>query len=278
MHAADKCLIVEDASEWVEFLREVPEEARCEVRIATSLAEARGLIEREFFHVALVDLSLTEDESDRGGLRVLGWLNDLKEGTQSILVTLHGTMEVGFEVKDRYGAIGAVAKQGFEKNSFSGLFQKALQAAQYEQKRLSQRIPYPEVELLRGDRAVNLWEYDVTSALGPGSTQPIHTLLHSLFEPLVPLMVPKTTVPSLIDKSQRLVRCSFWSRALGQPVKVVFGQKLAVKRLRAELPANARIVAEDERPELSGFAEVDAAAEFDYFKSPFEQVTSEARS
>src|SRR5690349_11302029 len=104
-----KCLIVEDDPRWKKILLGVVEEAGFHVSAASSLQEARTLIERRFFHVAIVDLSLTSDDSDQSGLRILGWLRDLGEGTQSILVTGHGTLAVGFDVGSRFGGIGVIA-------------------------------------------------------------------------------------------------------------------------------------------------------------------------
>ncbi len=273
---AGKCLIVEDDSRWQEILREVVEEGKCNVSVAPSLRSAHTLIEREFFHVVVVDLSLTSDDSDQSGLVILALLRDLGEGTQSILVTGHGTLALGFDVGSRFGGLGAIAKDDFakQKGYFMNLLQKGLSAAQEEQARLFQEPRGAEVEILRGDRKVYLWEHEVTSAIG-GGIQLIHTLLHLLLRPMAPLMPPRDANPSVIEADQHIIRSSLWSRAIGQAVNIVFGEKSAVEGVRATLPAGTQIVAESERLNLAGFAALDSTREFDCFKSVLKTATTQ---
>jgi ActR/RegA family two-component response regulator len=269
-----KCLIVEDDELWHKILRGVPEEANCLVTFASSLEAARREVERQFFHVALVDLSLVlGDDTNKSGLLVVDWFHDLREGTQSILVTIHGTLEVGFDVAHR-GAVGAISKKGFETQAFAGIFHSALETAIREQKASMERFRHPEVELLRGERMQQLWEYDILSAFAPfsGSIELVYTLLRSLLEPLAPLMPPRERNPSTINPDRHIVSSSLWSRALGKPIKLAVGRKSEIDALRAALPPNTPIAAEESRLDLSGFAAEAPELDFGDFRSPFDLI------
>jgi len=268
-----KCLIVEDDWTWHTILRSVPEVANCEVATACSLEEAHAKVEREFFHVALVDKSLTSfNTDDEGGLLVLNWLRDLEEGTQSILITAHGNMEVGFDAMHR-GAIGVIRKTDFETRKFSVDFDSALERAKREQKTHTDRLLHPEIEILRRDGMQQLWEYHVRFfATISEDIEPVSSLLRSTLEPLAPLMPPKDGIPSAVESNGHILSSTLWSRAIGQPIRLVFGRKAEVALFRAARSGEAQVGAVYEWHGLSGFAEVAADLKFENFESPFDTI------
>lgn len=272
-----KCLIVEDKKTWSDRLRRVPEQAECVVEVASSLAKARQLIEREFFHVALVDLQLTDERDDEGGLRVLELLNELREGTQSFLVTIIKDIEKGFEA-GKYGARAAIDKQRYDEARLRELVVSALRDARAALKDHTQKSRNAEVELLRGNRLVQLWEDDALKALSPSvDINLIYTGLRLLLEPLAPLMPPKDQEPSIIDSKRHIVKSTLWSRILGEPVVIYFGRKTQIKEERVSSVSKPQIVSEFERLNIAGFAQIAPRFPFEDFKSPFDIMVRRGR-
>ena len=271
-----KCLIVEDHLEWQAELEKIAVKNGFEVWKAATPADAFKAIDRQFFHAALVDLSLAADDpKDTSGLKILEWLRTLKEGTQSVLITAHGTMDAGFKAGAKFGASAVIAKDQFDAGELSAILLDAYKAASEEQQRLAQKPSNSATELFRGDRPSHLWEFELISALNPDQgILLVETLLHAIVAPLRALMQPREGKPSVIDSTQKIVRGQFWSRAFGQSVRIIFGQTEAVKAVR--IMAETKILTDHQRLNLSGFAEVDAITPFETFKSPFEAFAGRA--
>jgi len=274
--AAKKCLIVEDVPDWMDKFEKVAVKNEFEIKKAVTLSDAKLAIEREFFHVALVDLSLTKKGSDTTGLEVLNWLHLLKEGTQSVLITAHGTLEAGFQAGAEFGASAAISKAAFDADKLSDILKERVKIACEAQKELARKLSDSAAELFHGDQRSHLWDLEVISALNPSQgIRHVGVLLDALVSPLQVLMPPKAGNPSVIDQVQGLVHSRFWSRAIGKPVKITFGKVASVEALLAQLSPD-EIVLKHQRLNLSGFVEVDHTTPLETFKSPFEGSTGKA--
>jgi ActR/RegA family two-component response regulator len=92
--AKGRILILEDDPEWGVILQDLLGRRGFVVRYASSYAEALRALRAELFHVAIIDLRLTEDPQDQSGMDLLRHIaqSDL-DVPNCIVLTAYGTVE-----------------------------------------------------------------------------------------------------------------------------------------------------------------------------------------
>src|SRR5207237_1413367 len=94
---------------WQNMFGRYLDDAGVAVTKASTFEEALSILGREFFHIALVDMSLIGD-ANRDGIKILETLYaDPREGTSGVLITAYGSPAEGADAA-RIGAFHVLNK------------------------------------------------------------------------------------------------------------------------------------------------------------------------
>lgn len=226
-----KGLVVDDDTTWQSIFTRCLVEAGFSAARASSFNEAQQLLDREFFHVALVDLSLVGEEN-RDGLKVLRRIYvESNEGGHGILLTAFGTIEEGFEAKS-YGAFDAISKR---KLSYPALLVAVENA--WKKSRAALEEYHVGLNLLSGpgmreEKVIR--ENNILRAVG-GGFDAVDRFAVRLLQGLAPILRLREDRYLSVDQQRRLVSGRYWSKMLGTPFLVLLGQSAAVAKEVAQV-------------------------------------------
>jgi len=129
--AAGQVLLVEDDAGWRSILAELLTDAGLRPRPSLSYGEALGLLRREKFDAAVVDLSLassTVPVGNRDGFEVLREVRSA--GLPAVVVSGLATPADVERLYADFGIFACLEKQQFERTSFAGTVKEAMTAGQ----------------------------------------------------------------------------------------------------------------------------------------------------
>jgi ActR/RegA family two-component response regulator len=93
-----RVLIVDDQRNWRKALCEVLDPTEYEIETAASYDEAKRRLQQRAFHVLVADQRLADGEADNiQGILLLDEVNELRDGTQAIIVTGYPSIEMAKE-------------------------------------------------------------------------------------------------------------------------------------------------------------------------------------
>ena len=125
-------LIVEDDPSWQAILTELLTDAGLEVETVGGLQAAQGLINKKMHRLAIVDLSLKDnDANNQDGLQVLHDLQEHDPGCIKILLTGFATVELAVNALTQYKAHTCLRKEMFQRSQFLDLIRDLLAAPPY---------------------------------------------------------------------------------------------------------------------------------------------------
>lgn len=214
-----KCLIVDDTSTWQEIFAQPLRDSGHKVHITPSLDEAFDRINKNFYHVAVVDLALDPDnDKNTDGLKVLQKLSDLGEGTQSMLISGVGTMQIGWQA-GIYGAAEVIEKGKFDADSYALAVKLALDRAQAILGRY-----HVQPEFFGGTANPTIWSTNVLMFLKMKKGYvTLDEFISRLLRRFEPLLAPLGNPEALIDRQKRIVAAHCWSKGVGHAIDVRFG-------------------------------------------------------
>lgn len=220
-------LVIEDKefirNSYVDALRE----AGFDVDMAATRAEALEKVRNRTYGVALVDIMLTDDDSDRSGIEILQMLQDYKEGTRSVVVTAKDDMDVAIN-SYQAGVVGVLRKHRIV--STKEIVEVVERAAEGVQLALFGRYANL-LALLAEPELVPYWETTVLSAL-KADYYSLTDALKRAFTPFLPVLRLTDQRESLkVDHAAGTAHGVFWSKKTGQPIWVALagkGAKLTV--------------------------------------------------
>jgi DNA-binding NarL/FixJ family response regulator len=122
-------LIVEDNPSWQEILAEILSDLGLRVEVVTTLAAAESVTRATPHRLAVVDLSLGDDESSREGLVVLEMLRRSDPGCVPLLLTGYATVELAVSALTEFGAFTCLRKEAFRRAEFREVVARALAQA-----------------------------------------------------------------------------------------------------------------------------------------------------
>lgn len=236
-------LVVDDSPSWCAIYQEALGDAAYAVRVAGSLAEALDSLNRQFFHVAVVDIRLDNDDRDNAqGIEVLQRIWELNEGTMAIVSSGHATADM-LPAFMSYGVFDFVAKReaspddlarqyksaGFIKGTIdkAGSLDESLrriEQAVHEARRVatSQQWLVSPFRVFKGMPGRN-----VQAALKGAGIVELRPFLGSMSRQLFPWL-HGTDGAMLVqdsDGNTLAIEGYLWSRALGQPAVLRLGRR-----------------------------------------------------
>lgn len=244
-------LVVDDDREYREIHQRRLEPTGARLYIAGSQGEARHLIERQFFHAAVLDIRLVDRQAENvEGLELAKALFELGESTGIVIVSGYGTPERVREAFRKYHAVDFLEKATYTPQMFVTALEDAASAAHAYVASLRSRTTaealVDHVTLMSAQRDLN-----------PTGQQSLQRVFQVLMKPLAPLLTTPQFVQ--VDANGTLhLRC--WSRYQGAGYALRFGQR---RQIREELDAFRQTgMREDELYTIggvSGFRTVDSS-------------------
>ncbi|HEX8752830.1 MAG TPA: response regulator [Solirubrobacterales bacterium] len=227
-------LVVEDDKDWREiYSRNARPLHEGELRTAVTLEEALVAIEEMAFAVAFVDIRLDEaDDQNTDGLRVLQALRETRDHTSAIMLTGHGTVAITRDALKEFDAYEAIEKESTSNDP--GMIRELIERATEDRNRQAQVLDPPAPEVLRGRRTVMDWDSEMLRVTGGrGGVDAFYRLVENLANRYLPL-VPGGPDDLLVHRDgSDLAVGLFWSRAVGCPLMIAFGQADSVRAARA---------------------------------------------
>lgn len=219
-----KGLVVDDDPIWQDVFARYLTDSGLMATKASSLREADDLLAREFFHVALVDLSLIENDN-QDGLKVLEKIYwELGEGTAGILLTAYGTVEEGAAASS-YGA-----KVMSKTHASNDRTCEAIKAAlDHALKTLSEyRVG---LNLLGGPSSPMdkmMYQFTLLQVMLGGYAK-ANEFASRLFKDLYPVLRLRHSAEATIAEGEGLVYGRYWSKMLGCPFHVLIGKSPSIE-------------------------------------------------
>lgn len=196
-----------------------------EVDTASNKVEALERIRDKAYHVALIDINLTDfsgEGGDRSGIDVIKAINAHDEGTACIVLSAEKSAEVPVDAQDA-GIAKYILKQRIRGpgDYVPVVEEAAANTVLRGTGRYADMVAYlarPE------DRAV--WEDQAIRMLQCRGSVGLFRVIEGAFGRFTPLLRRRDTLYSLIpNMTNHQMNGAFWSRALGGPIWVALGRK-----------------------------------------------------
>jgi len=212
-----KAVVIDNQKEFLDMYTRFFEGAGFSVQTADSFQSGVRLIDREFFHVAAVDLSLVGDRNQDGLKIIESIYKSLKEGTEAILLSAYGTMEVGARAKD-LGAFAVIEKENVNPAEFGGLVERAYQKAFDSLSRY--HVAFNFLGGPGDPMPTYIWTTNGIQALNAGGFDYVDSFTKRLLMHLYPLLRYSPRPQAELDQDKRLIKGLYWSKMLGIPIIV----------------------------------------------------------
>jgi CheY-like chemotaxis protein len=220
-----KILIVEDEATWRKLYQKVLEKEGYRVWMAGSLPVALDLLDRHFFHVAIVDIRLVDRQpGNQGGIEVVKRISQADEGTRAIIITAFGTIQMTRDAFKEHDVFEFMEKQTHDQARFCQVVAQAVEEARSQV--MGRKVRGLGLrDLIRG-----FSPQEIQEALASGGLEELDTLFRRLLYDLHPLL-PDRQEARLIKREEKpaMVEACYWSRMSGQPILVRFGRRQDVE-------------------------------------------------
>ena len=214
-----KVIIVEDEATWRKLYHKVLEKEGYQVWTSGRLPEALDLLDRHFFHVAVVDIRLVDDQpGNQDGIEVVKRIAQADEGTGAIIITAFGTIQMTRDAFKEYEVFEFMEKQTHDQAKFCQVVGQAAEEAR------SQVMSRKVRGLGLRDLMKGFSPQEIQEALASGGLEELDALFQGLLYDFHPLL-PDREEARLIEREGKpaMVETCYWSRILGQPILVRFG-------------------------------------------------------
>ena len=217
-----KVLYVDDDAVWREIIGGIISKLNYHVEYASSYAEAIEILKRTFFHIALLDKKLDEnDPENEDGLRIARFIVNLKEGTKVMIFTAHG------DIQDVRTALLDIGVSDFlEKDTPTNEIKKSLQQL-VDKVLIDLELPSrrSEVVLTVKGTAVNQFISSLTSEPDLATDmQRFELFSRRLLSEYRPLLPDRKDAQLIKIGSTQVLQARFWSKMLGFPMAALLGK------------------------------------------------------
>ena len=221
-----KVLIVEDEATWRKLYQKVLEKEGYRVWTTGSLPVALDLLDRHFFHVAIVDIRLVDNQpGNQDGIELVKRISQADEGTRAIIITAFGTIKMTRDAFKQYKVFEFMEKQTHDQARFCQVVEQAAEEARGQV--MDRRVRGSGLrDLIRG-----FSPQEIQETLASGGLEELDTLFRGLLYDLHPLL-PDHREARLIERKGKpvTVEACYWSRMSGQPILVRFGRRQDVEK------------------------------------------------
>jgi CheY-like chemotaxis protein len=220
-----RVLIVEDEKDHQEIFIELVEDLGFNYQLAESLTESIEILNWFSFHVALVDLRLdSDDNNNQDGFKALKYINDLDEGTETIMLTAFGEVPEANIAFSDHKVFRFIKKTKMDVNEIYKIIQEAAIKSRLNMSEI-RRQPPSILQIMKGSADV------IPQFTEKEKYEELDELLKRMLREFHPILPEKQDV-KLDDfwGKEKSVQTRFWSKALGKPVAAWFGEFEAMKK------------------------------------------------
>lgn len=221
-----RVLIVEDHPDVLETYKKNVIRAGFEVDTAITKEEALEKVRRRSYHVAMIDVNLTDhsggDGQDRSGIEIVRQIKSQGEGTKCIVISGEKSSEVPVDAEEAGHDKYLIKKRIRGPDDYIGhVKQLAAECVlQTTGRRFADLIAYLAFPEKRWS-----WEGDFMRILKCDAAG-ISKTLNDIFSTYLPVLRQKDNNFSLSPAmDSRVLAGFFWSKGIGQPIWVVLGPK-----------------------------------------------------
>jgi len=113
-------LIVEDTKHWQEIFVEIMISQGFQVEIASSYLDAKQVLQRNSFEMAIIDIRLSEGDSfNIGGMKLLEDIRNVPGNTTNVvIVSGYATVELVRDAFKKFNVVDFIEKNTFEEVQF----------------------------------------------------------------------------------------------------------------------------------------------------------------
>lgn len=226
MNDKKRVLIVEDHPDILETSRKHVERAGFDVDVASKRDEAFEKIRRRAYHVAMIDVNLTDYQGGRGsadqsGIDIVRKINELGEGTRCIIVSGEKGSETPVDAHDA-GIHKYIIKNRIRgPEDYVGTIETLAKSCEIHAygrfKDLIAYLSFPEIRWAWEDKVRHTLKCDAAS---------LNQILAEVFSSFIPVLPQKDSSCSLAGNAENnQVTGVFWSRALALAIWVSIGRK-----------------------------------------------------
>lgn len=235
MNSVKRVLVVEDDVALLDKFATLLKKAGYDVDTAMTKAEALEKVEHRTYHVATLDIMLTDDPNDRGGIEVLKRIRSLNEGTIAIVLSASSDVRVPVEVWAEGAMTYLIKKDIRSSQDIVGKVEWAYNACTLKlfgkYNNINAYLAFPEGRIY--------FEDNLMKCLSAGGVNDATRALDRVLTPLLPVLRYKKQMFGLNIKSETGVAGGwFWSKALGHAVWVSIARESAqVEQPPLEMPS-----------------------------------------
>lgn len=243
MSSKKRVLIIEDDRIIRDKFKKIIEKMSIEVEIAGTKLEALEKIKCRTYHVALIDIMLSDNPFDRGGIECLSKLNDLNEGTEAVVISATNDIRVPVEAWKK-GALEYLIKKDIRTSKdITEIIGKAINKCKLK---LFGKHDYL-TDYLACEENTTIFEAKLMEVFG-SNINDLYNICNRIFKEILPILKEKGKKQILnIDTNNKQLTGLMWSKAVGQPIWIYIGDKSAPEIEPSSLvsPAEKIIVVQD---------------------------------
>lgn len=233
-----RVLIVEDDPQLLAEYAEIITSGGYSVDRVDNMQEAIARVEMQTYHVAVIDVQLDkDDEHNQDGLAVAEAIYELKEGTQTIILSAQDKLQVAIDAFEKYRIAQYLEKRKSKRPSD---ITTAIDRA-FESSHISELGSYRSLSsLLSGDQDTTSWEHKFLTVLRPsGGIGGLNSFLKDLCEIYTPILPRKVGKRGMeVSDQDRCLFGEFWSKGIGEAVALLaYAKDLSEHELKC-LPKN----------------------------------------
>ena len=256
MEIKAKGLAIDDDKVWQDNFSRYLSGAGLIPEVASSAIEAEGMLEKNFYHVALVDLSLVGDDNREGNQIIRKIYQQLGEGTEAILLTAYGNVEEGAEA-ERYGAFDVLSKQTLRYPTAVLTTEKA--AVKARENLGEYHVGLNVMRGPGGPEDLTIHETNLLQLI-QGSRPEADRLAANLFKGLYPVLRLQQAGRASTDREKKLNKGTYWSKVLTGPILVMIGHAESIENELSQVEERAKEVGTDQYGSVIRFERQGAAA------------------
>jgi len=207
-----RIIVIEDDIDLLDNYLENLEDLNLIVDTADNKIEALEKIKCRTYHVAMVDIMLTNDPFDRGGIEVIKYIQSLNEGTNVVVLSASDDVRVPVDAWDQ-GALKYLVKKYIKSSEdYLKIVRELLEISKLKlYGNFSSLHPY-----LACPENISYWEDHLSRMLGV-SYNVFSEIITKTFDPILPVLRKKDQ-KFKIQHKDKTVYSQLWSKSLGSGV------------------------------------------------------------
>jgi len=214
MKEKKRLIVIEDDIDLLDNYLENLEDLNLIIDKADNKIEALEKIKCRTYHVAMIDIMLTNDPYDRGGIEVIKYIQSLNEGTNIVVLSASDDPRVPVDAWD-HGALKYLIKKYIRSSEdYLKIVRKLLDISKLKlYGKFSSLHPY-----LASPKNISQWENNSCRLLGV-SFDVFSKIITKTFNPILPVIRTKEQ-KSTIQFKDKTIYSQLWSKSIGSGVYI----------------------------------------------------------